>query len=76
MESTFIDEYTDTDFSVPGYSCVQASSVETGAATLPTSTDMSEDCLYIKITMRKDAMTGPKRQVKQIEFFEFFKPTS
>ena len=63
MESTYIDEYTDTDFSVPGYSCMQATNILTGSLALPTSTEMNEDCLYIRITMRKDAMTGPKRQV-------------
>ena len=62
MESTIIDEYTDTDFSTPGYSCMQATNVQSGL-TIQTSTEMKEDCLYIKITMRKDAMTGPKRQV-------------
>ena len=63
MESTYIDEYTDTDFSSPGKSCMQATNILTGSLALPTSTEQSEDCLYIKITMRKDAMTGPPRQV-------------
>ena len=51
-----ITDYSDTDFSQPGFSCPTVSAVETGSETLPVSTDTIEDCLYIRIWMKKAAM--------------------
>ena len=56
MSPVAINDYEDTDFSNPGYSCANVNAVNVGAESLPVSTDRIEDCLYIRIWVKKSAM--------------------
>ena len=51
-----ITDYADADFSNLGFSCATVSSVLTGSESLPVETPTIEDCLYIRIWMKKAAM--------------------
>merc|ERR1711935_957867 len=50
MRSTASDTPSSNDLSTPSFSCPIASNVITGSESLPRSTPVSEDCLYLKVT--------------------------
>ena len=58
MAPVAINDYANTDFSKPGYSCATVNAVNTGSETLPVSTEQVEDCLYIRIWVKKSALVS------------------
>ena len=50
------DDYNNGNFGDAGYSCVTVAAVETGSETLPVDTQMTEDCLYIRMWIPRAAI--------------------
>ena len=68
MAPEAINNYGDTDFSHPGFSCANVDAVETGSESLPVDTERIEDCLYIRIWMRKDALIDRENRRKVLSW--------